>query len=403
MEFWKTVELPPDLRALFKRAIDDPTSITRVELNEIRGLPPPDEEDRIIAEKLPSSSKAELVSKATASPETLTKDEVDYLTHLNSVRRFNTEDDRELMCRAIDATAPSDEQLAVFNSYKRESQLFKEERAEEERKRRRREYLRNLPRAEWVQRMVDADLQRWGFVCFRTAYGTEATSDERWELFKAWYANAGKEVATISKGLQKLWPRHMTLWVSDPTLEGCSTEHLRERFRSMRDAGEIPEGLRTDVFLVADERSISEECIASGKRYSTAPCVMNVFGKANTYRRRVDAPWLTAVDPDHDATATVPTEGPYAGFKGEVPFRLPKAFDWLHYGFFANSDNWRRRYWQTKDIEWAPYKMPYSPYPTYGPEWVDPGASSWVPDGAERGSTVSGEDLWVLGFMAGCK
>lgn len=364
----ETFEPTSDLRALFNRAIDDPTSITRAESNEIRRLPPPDEEDRIIREKLTCDSKAELVSKAAASPETLTREEVDYL--LPQYHRCVKPEDDRLMCKAIDAVdaiKPSDEQAAVSNAYKRRSQWRAEERAERERKHQRLEYLRSLPRAEWVQRMVDADLQRWGFVCFRTAYGLEETSDERWELFKAWYTTAGEHVAMIWKGFRDLWPKHTTLFVSDPALDGCSAELLRERFRGMRAAGEIPDGLRTDVFLVADERAISDGCILSGKRYTTVPCVMNIFGTANKYRGRVDAPLLRAVDPDYDPTTTVPMEGPYAGFKGEISYRLPKTFDWLHYSFWAESETWEARYWETQEIEWAPFKPSWSPYPTYGP------------------------------------
>lgn len=360
-------ELTSDLRALFNRAIADPTSITGAERNEIRRLPPPDEEDRIIRETLTCNSKAELVSKAAASPETLTTEEVDYLIPRYNTRGFKSKEERELMYEAINATTPSEEQTAISNVYKRESQQWAEDQAKREEDLQLREHLRSLPRAKWVQRMVDADLQRWGFVCFRTAYGCEKTSDERWELFKTWYKGAGEHVALIWKGFRDLWPKHMTHFVSDPALEGCSVEGLRERFRGMRAAGEIPDGLRTDVFLVADEQAIADDCVAPGKPYHTTPCIMNVFGRANKYRGRVDAPLLRAVDPDYDPTTTVPTEGPYAGFKGEISYRLPKTFDWLHYSFWAESETWEKRYWQTKEIEWAPFKVPYSAYPTYGP------------------------------------
>ena len=186
--------------------------------------------------------------------------------------------------------------------------------------------------------MVDGGLQRWGFVCFQTAYGGQKTSDERWELFNTYYTAVGKHVSGIWKGLKPLWSNHTTVFVSDPPLDGCSTERLRGRFGDMRAAREIPEGLRTDVFLVADEQALSDRCIGSGKPYDTTPCISNVFafGSVSRYRVRIKAPLVRAVDPDYNpATVTVSTDRPYAGFKGEISYRLPKTFDWLHYSFFA--------------------------------------------------------------------
>lgn len=55
---------------------------------------------------------------------------------------------------------------------------------------------------------------------------------------------------------------------------------------------------------------------------------------------------LRVVDPDHDPSAQpVRTEGPYAGFDGEIAVPLPKVFDWLYYTFFAGSKSWQLRYW----------------------------------------------------------
>jgi hypothetical protein len=73
------------------------------------------------------------------------------------------------------------------------------------------------------------------------------------------------------------------------------------------------------------------------------------------------------VDPDHDPSAQpVYTEGPYAGFDGEIKVPLPKVFDWLFYTFFAGSKSWLVRYWETKTKDWTSLLMPFSPYPGYG-------------------------------------
>ena len=103
-------ELTSDLRTLINRAIDDPASITPTERSEIRLLPSSDEEDRFIRGKLPLKSRAELVSKAVASPETLTWEEVQYLLPKPIPCDFKSVDDRELILTAIAATRPSDKQ-----------------------------------------------------------------------------------------------------------------------------------------------------------------------------------------------------------------------------------------------------------------------------------------------------
>ena len=107
-EFYKSsgavepFELTSDLRTLIDRAINDPASITPTERSEIPLLPPPDEEDRFIAEKLPSKSKAEVVSKAVASPETLTREEVEYLLLHPIPHEFESVDNHELILTAIE-------------------------------------------------------------------------------------------------------------------------------------------------------------------------------------------------------------------------------------------------------------------------------------------------------------
>lgn len=124
----KVLDPGPDLVRLFKRAIDNPASITRAENNEIRDLPPPDDEDRQICETLTCDSKARLVSKAVAAPDSLTREEVDYL-----IPRYGScldEEDDRLMFSAIDAinlTMSSDEKTAVSNAHKRQSQRWKVE------------------------------------------------------------------------------------------------------------------------------------------------------------------------------------------------------------------------------------------------------------------------------------
>ncbi len=73
-------EVTLELHALYPRAVEDPGSITRGELNEIFRRPPPEEEGREIQSRFKLASRVELVAKANTFPGTLTEDEVDYLT-----------------------------------------------------------------------------------------------------------------------------------------------------------------------------------------------------------------------------------------------------------------------------------------------------------------------------------
>jgi hypothetical protein len=146
----------------------------------------------------------------------------------------------------------------------------------------------------------------------------------------------GEYVTRWWKGAWHLWPTHESVWVSDRgALDGADTATLRAHMRAMREAGQIPEGVRRDVFLLVDKGVLCHE-----EFVNTTP--ISASHKRDTIR-------LRAVDPDHDPTAQlIPTEGPYAGFDGEVAVPLPKVFDWLYYTFFAGTEPWLVRYRQTK-------------------------------------------------------
>ncbi len=141
------------------------------------------------------------------------------------------------------------------------------------------------------------------------------------------------------KGGRDLMSLHSTFWVSDgTTLAGAGTAALREKVRAMREAGEIPEGVRDDVFLVVDEAVLRNSQFVRGVPISVSQPLSEVLR-------------LRGVDPDHDPTKAVPTDGPEEGFAGEIEVPLPRVFDWLFYTFFAGSESWRRRYVQTNARE----------------------------------------------------
>jgi len=366
------MELPtvtPELRELYRRGIEDPTNLTRSERNQIFHLLPPEEEDHIIQTKLKLGSKEELIAKAYSAPDTLTKDEAGFLTvRRPKLRTHMSDEDQKLGDEAYQSVITKEEHQAWINAIVRKHAIAKQEADERAAKSKRHLEAYKLaaqqPRAAWVQKMVDADVQQWGFVCFRVAY-TGRADDPAWDRFKEYYTATGKYVSSLWRGLSELWPKHNTIFVSDNTLDGASSEALRKRFSEMRANNEIPDGVRTDVFLVADERTLLDEAILSGKPYNVSPATLNFFMRHPVNYVKVPAPFLKAVDPTHDPSAPVPTNGPYAGFNGEFEYPLPKTFDWLNYSFWAGTETMKQRYWQTQAFEWMVDWPPFAPYPLY--------------------------------------
>ena len=168
--------------------------------------------------------------------------------------------------------------------------------------------------------MMDAALPRWGFVILRTAYGMEGDdcdcSDAVWQCFHNYFKQTGNYAMGWWKGGSELWPTHESVVVSDrEALDGADTAALRARMRAMREAGQIPEGVCRDVFLVADRNVFCNEQFAQAMSYTKARAKGTIY--------------LRAVDPNHDPSVQpVHTEGPYAGFDGEIKVSLPKVFDW---------------------------------------------------------------------------
>jgi hypothetical protein len=386
------MEFSAERRALLERASADPASITPAEKNDILLLPPADVENQLHQSNFNLNSRAELVAKGLRDDGAeLTFDEARWFRNLGEEnpwrkagidawfegfhRRFRTPiDDRMLLRDAQEVVLTPDEQRARSNAKQRADRLREEKvRFKEEQRAKLRE-LHGQRRAKWVQSMLDAALPRWGFVVLRTAYPDDESdadnccSDAAWQRLPDYFKGTCKFVLNMWKGGWDLVPTHENVWVSDrEALEGGDTATLRARMRAMREAGEIPEGVRGDVFLVADKDMFCNEFFANGIPYSER-------NKRETIR-------LRAVDPDHDPSAQpVPTEGPYTGFDGEITLPLPKVFEWLYYTFFAESESWPLRYWQTitlgkedkgkqregtelKGPTW--WNRPVMPYPRY--------------------------------------
>lgn len=105
--------------------------------------------------------------------------------------------------------------------------------------------------------MLAAKLRQWGFVVFRTAY--REVPEEKWKVFRTTYRmTAGAVLWYGWDGASSLSVTHNSVFVCDPLLEGMDIDNLRQRFKTMRERGEIPDGIATDCFFVADEAIVNE-------------------------------------------------------------------------------------------------------------------------------------------------
>ncbi|WQF77352.1 hypothetical protein CDEST_02366 [Colletotrichum destructivum] len=373
----------PEISALYAKAIENPAGLSAAERNRVLERPPPEEEDETCLSQFGINRQA-LISKALTEPDTLSQTECDIVltgTHYHSsnpsalslklhVLLSLSEEERQLQSDAYGEVRRvtdwySTEAPAVHNAFERSRAISEQDRAERKRKRQERidliQTARGLPRPKWIQDLLDARLPRWGYVCFRTGYATKENEDSEaapvadeaaWDHFRWAFDDIAEIMFFWNWKLdgQRLYDIRENIFISDPDLQGASAEHLRARFRAMRDRGEIPEGLHRDCFLVADTGALTCYFMAEKKEYRGG---------------KWGVPYVKAFDPDYDE-ATGPLEG---GFAGEINLPLPAAFDWLHYTLFTNCETWEERHRQTSQEEWQPIRTPYAPYPAYTGIW----------------------------------
>lgn len=343
--------LSPEEKALYLRIKADPASVTRADRNQVFEKPPPDEEDRLCKDRV-GITMEELRHKALSNPEAMTEDECNTLIRgvrkrekssgRNLLWKFNlVEDDMELS-RQVNEILYTQEHIEIHRRAHHRRHDF-DDVMEERRKRKRQQQIderaakMRASQPRWVRHMFDANLDtsRWGFVIFRTAYG-EGT-DYKWTLFQSIY---GRHALTQ---LHHCWEKaaslssvHYPLPVSDPLLEGANIGTLRQRFKTMRDQGEILEGIATDCFLVADQAALDDPYLTSKTPYEPkAPGDPDPWQSTITVR---------AINPDYNASVPIASEGDLTGYQGEITIPLPKVFDWLYYCFLAKSEDWETRY-----------------------------------------------------------
>ena len=351
----RNLRMSPQDRALYERVatLKDPTSITRAEKNQLDGLPPPDEEDRLCVEKV-GLTMAELKDKVAVSHVTLTQEEADIILFGATWELDNPASDKRYLLWSMDLVEAERQlvekvQTSLGNPYdnaikrlagKRWDELrqldqpAREQRREQKAQKMRAAFAaqREAGRPRWVQEMLAAKLAHWGFVIFRTDY--REGKDKKWHVFKGVYR------MTAAIVLRDCWNKANTLvttqksfLVSDPKLDGASLDTLRERFKRMRENGEIPSGRATDCFLVVDEAVLDHNVISTKTLYKPKSP-----GEADPWDTTLS---LRAVDPDYNNTDTL-------NFEGYITIPLPKVFDWLYYCFMSKSKDWKTRYLITK-------------------------------------------------------
>lgn len=352
-----------DLEKLCRRALADPHSITREEYNIIWQWPSPDEEDRICAEKT-GHTRAELVAKSLATPDDLTRDEAMILHHhlgvhfelqrgfLDSPEDYNTQPSeleqlRDQAAGVLSGAASDDAKRAVMNALNRQIAIDQVEFDEAQRRFDEWEAARRLARGTaWIKDLIKnglLDNECWGFVIFRTGCFGSQQGDEAWREFREYFDSAAKAGILHWNSGPLLWPKFSALFVEREELNGASHERLRMEFRRMRDddAGadhELPKGMRTSCFLVADKAAIESDAVKAGF----------IVRDELDFEPHDDEPavYLRAVHPDFqlnkhssktkDGVESVsPHDAPeqddgMAGFTGEVTVALPRVFDWLN-------------------------------------------------------------------------
>lgn len=351
--------LSPEEKALYLRIIADPASATRADKNQVYEKPPPDEEDRLCKNEV-GITMEELRHKALSDPDAMTEDECNILIKGVKKREKSSgryrfwkshlvEDDRELS-RQVSEILYTQDDIEIKRRARHRRHDF-DGVMEERRKRIKQQRIderaakMRAGQPRWVRHMFDANLDRWGFVIFRTAYGEE--TEYNWVVFQSIYS-----LHTVTQ-LHHCWEKaanlistHHPLPVSDPLLDGANVDTLRQRFKTMREQGEIPKGIATDCFLVADQAALDDPYLTSKTPYKPkAPGDPDPWQSTITVR---------AINPDYEDSVPIASEGDLAGYKGEITIPLPKVFDWLYYCFLAKSEDWETRY---KLVKGGPAEM----------------------------------------------
>ncbi|KAK1853013.1 hypothetical protein CCHR01_04363 [Colletotrichum chrysophilum] len=338
-----SMELSPDRHALYIRAMEDPSALSFNEKRQVMGRAPIKDEDNEESVKLFGRSIQKLIQKAHDAPYELTLEECEFIEKTMKTPPRN----------AFDRLTPEHEKLEEDARGKlRLDRQIKREWGVEADMRTRLEAAKDLQRPTWLQEMVDANMEHWGFIVFRTGHvedfydetkSQKEKDDVAWARFEEAYytvATHGLKYQWANLGGDELSDAHNSLFIAVPEQPTQTMADMRHIFRQIRANGQIPNGIRTDCFLVADMSAVPFEWLLEEPMSYTDIYIRQFAG---THSMDVQA-----VDPD--AEEIVSSDG---GFAGDINVPLTRVYDWLYYSLFAKSDSWDQRHHTTTTQTWT--------------------------------------------------
>ncbi|KAF2111299.1 hypothetical protein BDV96DRAFT_582847 [Lophiotrema nucula] len=240
-----------ELENLYHKAVKDPASLSRSEKNAIKSAPPPDVEDALCVQHCGLTMEA-LFAKGLADPMSLTEAEASIicvganLPTSEAIKLKRQERDRrpswfnDLMWEALQAITTPESMQVRKGAYEKYRVWRRRHMAGK------RLWIRMLE-----QQFNTGEADKWGFALFRTGF------EERdgWKtLRKVIHERAMSMIRTV--GAQDIADRFAIHYVENDNLSGAGGKELRQHFTTLRD--KIPKGIRTDLFLSADNAVIAQ-------------------------------------------------------------------------------------------------------------------------------------------------
>ena len=252
------LSLDEDTRILYERAVADPSSLTDEDRRKILHRPPQEEEDARCRDAC-GLTFSELVTKAVEHSESLTSKESTLVfrgvtagLRLNHRLRLS-EAEKDLSHKAEAAAKTEDEVIAQKNALAAEQRWRAPHSAAlEALSDQDMQLVKRALHVPWQQHVIESgDVNREKAVCGLVLFHPSAVD---WSAYKE----------KIETGVLHGFSLHRSL-VKAPIQAGFTlfeveyddSNSLKTKFAAMRDADEIPTGLRRDAFLYIDDEALS--------------------------------------------------------------------------------------------------------------------------------------------------
>jgi hypothetical protein len=266
IDYRRTKPLPLTLddttRALYQRAIADPSSLSEEERRKILQKPPREEEGSLCYD-ICGFTMSELIAKAIQDPDSLSYQEMDLIIKGVSSEKYKdmldetarlVPADMDLWFEASNVAKTKDELAAVKVCWAKRSAIHDARQAAREALGSSDHFIikRALIYTPWQDHIMSSSastktLAPCGFVVF---YPKDQASN--------WFTFKEQMEKFVSHGFHRC-----SSLLKEPIMRGFelhdiphdSSESLQSHFVAMRDAGDIPTGLRHDTFLYVDNEA----------------------------------------------------------------------------------------------------------------------------------------------------